>query len=121
MNFVASAREPSNPRTLIDCAYDRCDSHAVCRVRKPTGWANLCDFHYSNDNVRESIFYCQKHGLDTTEKRIAHCRALFKAPRDSRAWLKNAKSEIAKRYRDEVLKVAPVEREPGQDDEEIEI
>ena len=104
------------PLPYIQCAYQGCPQGARVRVKKPTGWAQLCEHHYAQDNVKESIEYCEKHGLDTTEKGIAHCKALFKKPRDPRAWMKRPKSEIARRYADEVLRHQP-EREPGSDDD----
>lgn len=62
---------------LIDCAHQGCGSHAIARVRAPTGWANLCLYHYEHQLDGEAREYCLAHGLNTTEKKIAHCRELF--------------------------------------------
>lgn len=109
----------TKPLPYIQCAYQGCPNGATVRVRKPTGWAQMCEGHYANDNLRESKDYCLKNALISTEEKIAHCRALFRKPRDPRAWMKNPKSEIARQYRDEVLRHV-AERVPGEDDEPYE-
>lgn len=104
---------------IIDCAYHGCMSPAILSLKKKTGWANMCLHHYQNDNLAEAEEFCAKNGLDTTEKKIAFCLAMFKKPRDPRAWMKNPKTEAARRMRDEVLakKTIP-NRQPGEDHEE---
>jgi hypothetical protein len=105
-------------RPAIACAFIGCKTPAVVRLKKPTGWANMCEFHYSKDNVAEAERFCAERGLDTTAKKIAFCKALFNKPRDPRAWMHNPKSETARLWRDEILNISPVEREPGADYEE---
>ena len=105
---------PSRP--IIDCAFHGCMTPAVVRMRKPTGWANMCEYHYANDNLQESRDYCAKHGLDTTEKKIAHIKVLLATPKDPRAWARNPKSEAARRLAESVVGKQP-ERIPGEDDD----
>lgn len=100
----------------IDCAYHGCSTSATVRIRKKTGWANLCVFHYSTDNLQESIDYCKKHGLDTTENKIAHIKALLATPKDPRAWMRNPKSEYARQLAESIMGPKP-DRIPGEDDD----
>jgi hypothetical protein len=113
------AQETEPRRQLIDCAHANCMSSAICRVKRKHGWANLCEFHYTNDNLDESREYCKKNGLNTIEKKIAHIQTMLKKQKDFRAWMIAPKSEIAREYADKVLGRVS-EREPGQDDEERE-
>lgn len=117
----AQERDPEPRRQLIDCAHANCMSPAICRVKRKQGWANLCDFHYANDNLDESRAYCEKHGLNTIEKKIAHIKAMLKKPKDFRGWMNAPKSQLARDYADKVLGRGSVrERVPGEDDEPIE-
>lgn len=116
----AQDREPETRRQLIDCAHQGCMSHAICKVKRKQGWANLCDFHYANDNLDESREYCAKNGLNTTEKKIAHIKAMLNKPKDYRAWMNVPKSRIAQEFADKIAgRVAVRERVPGEDDEPI--
>lgn len=69
--------------------------------------------------------WCNERGLNTTEKKIAYCRKVGAAllrPRtveDKRAWMQNPKSELARKFRDDLLRERRIPvREPGEDDEE---
>jgi len=105
-------------RPRAPCAHETCNVLSMVRVQTPTGWANLCLSHYASQNDEEARRYCRDHGLDTTEKKIAHCRSLWKKPRDPRAWMKNPKSDIARQWRDEILaRENSRTRTPGEDDE----
>ena len=116
----AQDREPETRRQLIDCAHQGCMSHAICKVKRKQGWANLCDFHYANDNLDESREYCAKNGLNTTEKKIAHIKVMLNKPKDYRAWMVKPKSRIAQEFADKIAgRVAVRERVPGEDDEPI--
>lgn len=64
-------------RPFIACAFQNCAEAAMCSVQTPTGWANLCKTHYVNPYQAKADKYCAEHGLDTTEKKIAHCRKLL--------------------------------------------
>ena len=118
----AQDREPETRRQLIDCAHQGCMSHAICKVKRKQGWANLCDFHYANDNADSSYDYCAKHGLTTTEKKIAHTKAMLTAQKDYRGWMNAPKSALAQEFADKILgRVFVRERVPGEDDEPMEI
>jgi hypothetical protein len=116
----AQDREPEPRRQLIDCAHANCMSHAICKVKRKQGWANLCDFHYTNHDAHESQAYCEKNGLSTIEKKMAHIRSMLNKPKDYRAWMAKPKSRIAQEFADKFLGRSPVrERVPGEDDEPI--
>ena len=114
------SKEPEPRHQLIDCAYQGCMSHAICQVKRKQGWANLCDFHYANDNADSSYDYCARHGLTTTEKKIAHTKAMLTAQKDYRGWMKAPKTALAQEFADKILgRVFVRERVPGEDDEPI--
>ena len=116
------AQEPEPRHQLIDCAYASCMSPARCRVKRKQGWANLCDFHYANDNADSSYAYCVQHGLTTIEKKIAHTKSMLTAQKDYRGWMKAPKSDLAQEFADKILgRVFVRERVPGEDDEPMEI
>jgi len=97
-------------------------SHAICKVKRKQGWANLCDFHYANDNADSSHNYCARHGLTTTEKKIAHTKSMLTMQKDYRGWMQHPKSDLAQEFADRILGRAFVrERVPGEDDELMEI
>lgn len=67
------------PREIVPCAYSDCSTPALARVHTRTGWANVCEYHYSVTNFtrpvanspvvaevlkayRASQAYAQKHG-----------------------------------------------------------
>ncbi len=116
------SKEPEPRRQLIDCAYASCMSHAICKVKRKKGWANLCHFHYANDNADSSYDYCAKHGLTTTEAKIAHTKAMLTMQKDYRGWMQHPKSDLAQEFADRILgRVFVRERVPGEDDEPMEI
>ena len=116
------AQSPEPRHQLIDCAHASCMSPARCRVKRKQGWANLCDFHYANDNADSSYDYCAKHGLTTTEKKIAHTKAMLTMQKDYRGWMKAPKTALAQEFADRILgRVFVRERVPGEDDEPMEI
>jgi hypothetical protein len=62
--------------------------------------------------------------MDTTEKKIAYCREMMRKlgqQKNPKAWMHNPKSDLARKFRDELLaeRRIPV-REPGDDYEEDE-
>lgn len=83
------------PRLLAECAYQGCVTSAVIREQTPTGWANLCEFHWLQAHTRRAEENCRAKGLFTTEQKKAYCRKMLGR-----------------------LITPAVEREPGQDDEE---
>jgi len=116
------AQSPEPRHQLIDCAHASCMSPARCRVKRKQGWANLCDFHYANDNADSSYDYCAKHGLTTTEKKIAYTKAMLTMQKDYRGWMQHPKSDLAQEFADRILgRVFVRERIPGEDDEPMEI
>jgi hypothetical protein len=115
-------QEPEPRHQLIDCAYASCMSHAICKVKRKQGWANLCHFHYANDNADSSYDYCARHGLTTTEAKIAHTKAMLTMQKDYRGWMQHPKSDLAQEFADRILgRVFVRERVPGEDDEPMEI
>lgn len=118
------------PLPYIPCAYSGCPTGAIVKVRARTGWAQLCEYHYGQDNLEESKAYCRKHGLDTTEKKIAHIHALLRAPKmPSKDWARKImenphaselQREFARPVYDQMVKAGEWrERQPGEDDEPI--
>ena len=92
---------------------DMCASGAIIRMRG----GHVCYQHYMELHQADADRYCAEHNLDTTEKKIAHCRALLKSflgPRDHSAWMKNPKSYFAEELASDVVGMVP-EREPGED------
>ena len=82
----------------------------------------MCDFHYANDNADFSYDYCAKHGLTTTEAKIAHTKAMLTMQKDYRGWMQHPKSDLAQEFADRILgRVFVRERVPGEDDEPMEI
>lgn len=91
------------PQIRADCAVSGCGALTMVREKTSTGWANFCEHHYieyhhriAEDRVRNEL------GLLTVEEMKAHCRkkvkTIFKSVRSGNH---------------------VVEREPGQDDEEL--
>ena len=85
--------EPPGP-----CGYEGCHLPAMCKLRTPTGWLNVCDNHYRIYFHSRAEKTCRDLGLTTIEQK--------------RAWLRNAVSKLANKMRPNYM------REPGQDDEE---
>ena len=116
---LKSAETEYRPRG--ECAYaPHCTAPAWIRRRMPTGWANLCQLHAERHDNTLAKAWCEDRGLDTREKQIAFWREqvkLLNQPKDKRAWMNNPKSELARKWADELLTQQP-SREPGEDDEE---
>ena len=94
--------EDFEPRELVACASDLCPRPATIRQKMQTGWANFCVECYKKKHQENSEKWCVENGLLTTEQKIEFCRATAKkwGLRLPRNW-------------------GQVEREPGQDDEEL--
>jgi len=109
------------PIQRAECAHaPHCTYPALFRRKMPTGWANLCQMHAERHDTATAKAWCQERGLDTREKQIAFWREqvkLLNQPKDKRAWMNNPKSELARKWADELLMTQSV-REPGEDDEE---
>ena len=80
------------PKPLVDCAHEGCRTPAILRERLPTGWANLCEFHWLQNATKRADENCKARGLHTLAQRKAFCRQIL----GSRM---------------------PPEREPGSDDD----
>lgn len=116
----------------IPCAHDICTRPAIVRQKLATGWANLCLFHYKYHADEVGRAFAEKMGFKTGE--------------DSRHWALERLGSIGKPSFDSIvtrwrgilsdpeappiarsmaaealnnLKVKPLQREPGQDDEEM--
>jgi hypothetical protein len=82
----------------IQCAFDGCGTKATLYQKHKAGWANICQFHAMKIRQKEADEYCKSIGLNT--------------PKQCRDWLLKNKLGV---------KRAPViEREPGEDLEEME-
>lgn len=89
-----SSASRESRREIIPCAYTDCVTPALARVHTKTGWANVCERHYSMTNFTRPV----ANSPVVTE--------VLKAYRAS------------KHYRDRHPS-AEVEREPGADDEVV--
>lgn len=59
----------------IPCAHDTCARLAVCRILTPTGWAALCDEHYSSHFLENAKKKCDSLSLNTVSQKrkwVAH-------------------------------------------------
>jgi hypothetical protein len=72
---------------------DMCQEGAIIRMRG----GHVCYRHYMELHQKDADRYCAERGLDTTEKKIAHCRKLLGL------FIEKQKKVL--------------EREPGSDDE----
>lgn len=59
----------------VPCAHQECGIAAMCKIKTPTGWANLCWRHYDAHYAAQARANCAARGLHTTEQ----LRAEFKA------------------------------------------
>lgn len=71
----------------VPCAHEGCRESARCRIKVPTGWANLCLPHYEQHFARIGDAAMTEYGLDKLQdetraewkKRVfAHWKALAK-------------------------------------------
>ena len=80
------------------CAHDGCKQSAILRRRLNGAVVNLCRHHHEFHVSQEARAYAEKLGLMTVEQMRAYCKAMIPL--------------IGRR-------TPEIEREPGQDDEEI--
>lgn len=83
--------------THIQCAHDGCRYNSRVRIRTETGWATLCDAHYSKHYLDKAKKTCESLGLLTTEQK--------------RELVKGTISILAQKW------TPDYGREPGSDDE----
>jgi hypothetical protein len=48
----------------VPCAHADCGIAAMCRIRTPTGWANLCWQHYDQHFASQAIDNLDKYGME---------------------------------------------------------
>lgn len=84
-------------RETFPCAHDACNRPAVLRRKVNGVIVNLCRHHDDHHVSQEASAYCKAKGLTTREQMMAFCKERI--------------SSIGRRK--------TVEREAGQDDEEI--
>ena len=97
---------------FIPCAWHACSYPAVCRLKLPTGWANLCSSHYDSHWRDVARDYCEDHGLlhgDDHEDFSRRLRAFMARPRPTpkEHWAKVADGnfpEYSKQIARELLK-----------------
>lgn len=73
----------------VPCAHVDCPHFAICSIKTPTGWANLCKNHYLSHFNDEARAYCEARGLTTREKKLEFIRerlAGIGKPRHPRRW-----------------------------------
>lgn len=83
--------------THIQCAHDGCMYNSRVRIRTETGWATLCDAHYSQHYLDSAKKYCASLGLFTTEQK--------------RQWVREKARMLGNKMRPDYL------REPGEDED----
>lgn len=66
------------PRASVPCAHQDCGIDAMCKIKTPTGWANLCWQHYDAHFLAQGQATCERLGLDTVEKQRAYFREGFR-------------------------------------------
>ena len=70
------------PAYRVHCAHADCAAPAICRIKVPTGWANLCDAHYDQHFLNQGNATCDRLGLDTPAKKrqyvLEKARNMFK-------------------------------------------
>ena len=81
---------------FIPCAYEPCTRQAVTRLRLKAGWENLCIHHYDRYFQQEADDFCRAQGLTTQAEKMA--------------WINARIGKIGN---------PTIQREPGQDDEEM--
>lgn len=55
----------------VPCAHDGCRESALCRIKMPTGWANLCMPHYEQHFARIGDAAMTAHGIDKHQDETA--------------------------------------------------
>ena len=83
------------------CAHESCQHRAVVKIQTPTGWANLCMFHYDEHYRIGALDYCDALGLHTIEQR--------------REWVRGEVKKLVAKWTPDYNR----QREPGDDDEYI--
>lgn len=79
----------------------------------------------NEEATKKAEAFCNAMGLTSTDEKRAYIKSLLpqlgraKTVEEKRAWMHNPKSDLARKFRDELLaeRRLPV-REPGEDDEE---
>ena len=89
---VALADMPKVAPMSFPC--DMCGTGSIAKFRG----GFVCEKHYYEVIQKDADRYCEQHGLDTTEKKIQHCRDMMRG-------------FVAKQ------KTLSKERIPGEDDE----
>lgn len=116
------------PREHVDCAFLPCQRSAVMRLRRPTGWANVCRVHAEGIWQREADGFVAEQGLTSLAAKQEWVRAkLASSKPHPKQW---AHDLLARRDRGENLLPIQIElaeraiqrekmadRIPGSDDE----
>jgi hypothetical protein len=132
MALKKQAEQFTDPAPVVRCAHDVCSQPAKVRYRVNGALVNLCLRHYASHTGDEAKEFCRQQGLETTDQRRAFCVAGFKALSKGvrktpiAHWqgvlqttgLPESTYETARKCL-EKIGYRHVEREPGQDDEEM--
>lgn len=94
-NGDKKAKKDWDALPFIQCAHMACYDAAKVRIKTKTGWANMCNRHYSTHFLDSAEKYCYALGLDTTEQK--------------RAWVREKVAELSSRFRPDYLDHDPVE------------
>lgn len=90
------------PMPSVECGYIGCKTPALIRLRR----TNVCHDHYVAMISLEAKKHAERTGLKAVDDHRAYCRSLMDkfGNVDKREWMKNPKSEIARRFAAEFLK-----------------
>ena len=130
MGFKKGSTVPEKERPWQDCAYaPHCTMAGVIAQKTKTGWAVLCMDHWNQRLERDRNDRWIDAGRPPASDSIAKMRAVSKSPKPSprehwRRVLGNSTApteawtafDFAKKYFE---RMPEVERQPGEDDEEI--
>ena len=100
--FAELRKELDDNARFCQCSHTDCTTPAICRIKTPTGWANMCQQHYDDWHLNLARDYCTWRGLDSRAKQRDYIKTT----------LKNSSWAIAAE-----LTAQPRHREPGDDDE----
>lgn len=114
-------------RPRAECAYaPHCTYYAMGQRKLKTGWANLCISHLDMYDTAYARKWCEEQGLASKETQLDFVREqvkLLDRPKDPKAWMRNARTPLAVKWRDEYLsamRIPSADRIPGEDDEVLE-
>jgi hypothetical protein len=69
-------KQSSEPN--VPCAHADCGIAAMCKIKTPTGWANLCWRHYDQHFAQQAVDNLDKYGMEIQpdETRAEHVQRM---------------------------------------------